>query len=83
MPGGRAGSAAAGWRGHDGVGARLIHRGQRPLHVVIGEGAGQSSVLPFADGRHGALDAGRNHAVSGQEAKKRRVAVAGLRQDDE
>ena len=32
----------------------LVHRGQHPLHVVIGEGAGQSGVLPFADGRHGA-----------------------------
>ena len=53
------------------VGARLVHRGQHPLHLGIGEGAGQSGVLPFADGRHGARNAGRNHAVSGQEAKKR------------
>ena len=49
----------------------LVHRGQHPLQVVIGEGAWQSGVLPFADGRHGASNAGRNHAVGGQEAKKR------------
>ena len=37
-----------------------------------GEGAGLSGVLPLADGRHGgARDAGGNHAVGGQEAKKR------------
>ena len=50
---------------------RAADCGQHPLHVVIGEGPGQSGVLPFADGRHGFRDAGRNHAVGGQEAKKR------------
>ena len=31
------------------VGTRLVHRGQHPLHLGIGEGPGQSGLLPFAD----------------------------------
>ena len=50
------------------VGACLVHRGQHPRHVGIGDGAGQSGVLPFADGRHGAFDAGANHTAGGKEA---------------
>ena len=53
------------------VGARIVHRGQYPLHVVIGEGPGQCGVLPFPDGRYGALNAGGTHTTSGQEAEER------------
>ena len=50
---------------------RVVHRGQHPLDVFGGDGAGQRGVRPLADGRHGAVDAGWNHTAGGEEAQKR------------
>ena len=39
----------------------------------FGDGAAlRRGVLPLADGRHGAFDAGRNHTAGSEEAQKRR-----------
>ena len=50
--------------------ARHVHRGQHPLDVFGGDGAGQRGVRPLADGRHGAVDAGRNHTAGGGGSAK-------------
>ena len=53
------------------AGSCLVHRGQHALGVVGRENPGQRRMLPFPDGRHGALDAGRNDAAAHQEAQQR------------
>ena len=65
------------------VGARIVHRGQHPLHVVIGEGPGQCGVLPFPRmvGTAPAMPAGTTPRVA-RKRRNARVALAGAREDD-